>query len=229
MKNLEFSKEKNVSNILTERKKTVVKRYSNLLCELWFSGHMHSVFFFALGHNSHGVSFWRGKMAQETWEGLYGHRHISGNVKCTCIPWKWKSVRTRGICSAALLRHTSYTYPETLGSWPTLHSKLSFLGSHFSKEKHVLCMGKLALSGKKKRGGSLRLERNFSASVGKPEWHPSTKSMPPSLFGGIFLLWFWLGFLPNSKQFLWISRYIVESILEGTHWNKDMVNTKQRI
>lgn len=61
MKNLEFSKEKNVSNILTERKKPVVKRYSNHLCELWFSGHMHSVFFFALGHNSHGVSFWREK------------------------------------------------------------------------------------------------------------------------------------------------------------------------
>lgn len=201
MKNLEFSKEKNVSNILTERKKTVVKRYSNLLCELWFSGHMHSVFFFALGHNSHGVSFWRGKMAQETWEGLYGHRHISGNVKCTCIPWKWKSVRTRGICSAALLRHTSYTYPETLGSWPTLHSKLSFLGSHFSKEKHVLCMGKLALSGKKKGGDLWDWREIFQLAL---ENLNDTHQQNPCLLHcleGFFCCGFGWGFSPILSNF----------------------------
>lgn len=101
------------------------------------------------------------KMAQETHEGLYGHRHISGNVKCTWILWKWKSIRTWAICSAALLRHTSYTYLETLGSWPSLHSKLSLSSSHFSKEKYIICVGKPALSGKITKDLNFEFWQNF--------------------------------------------------------------------
>lgn len=124
--------------------------YSDDLYELWFSGHMHSGFFLCARSYFPWCLILERKMAQETCEGLHGHRHISGNVKCTWIPWKWKSIRTCNICSAAPVGHTTYTYPETLVSWPTLHSNISFLGSHFSKEKYVLYVGKPALSGGKK-------------------------------------------------------------------------------
>ena len=126
-----------------------LKCYSDDLCELWFSGHMHSIFFLCAASYFPWCLILERKMAQETHEGLYGHKHISGNVKCTWIPWKWKNIRTWGICYAAPLRHSRNTYPEILYSWPTLHSKLSFLGSPFSKEKYILCVRKPALAGKK--------------------------------------------------------------------------------
>lgn len=84
-------KHKHVSNISTERKKTPqLKCYNNDLCDLWFGGHRHSIFFFVLRHDSHSVSFWRGKrlkklvkdcMAISTFQEMSSVPGYSGNGK----------------------------------------------------------------------------------------------------------------------------------------------------
>lgn len=90
-------------------------------------------------------------MTQETCAGLYGHKHISGNVKCTWILWKWKIIRTWGTCSAAPLQHTSYTYPETLGSWPTLFFQAFILRLTLFQGKVYIMCGKAYPFRKKKK------------------------------------------------------------------------------
>lgn len=89
------------------------------------------------------------KMAQEAHEGLYGQRRILRNVTCTCIAKKWKSISTRGICSAALLRNASDTYPEILlanSSFQVLILSLSV----FQTIIHIMC-GKASPFRKKKK------------------------------------------------------------------------------
>lgn len=60
MKNLELAK-KRMFQIFQPREKTVVKCYSDDLCELWFSGHMHSIFYSLHWVIFLSVSFWGGK------------------------------------------------------------------------------------------------------------------------------------------------------------------------
>ena len=120
------------------------------------------------------------KMVQE---GLYSQRHILGNVMSSWIAWKWKRIKTQDICSAAPLRNGSNTYPEILDSWPTLCPMLSFLGSQLSKEQYVFCVGKPALS-RRRKDLNFKSWQIFSANLRKSELYLSSKSTSPSL-----LLW----------------------------------------
>lgn len=168
------------------------------------------------------------KMVQER---LCGRRHILGNVMCTWIAWKWKRIKTQGICSAAL-RKSNNMYPEILDSWPTLHSMLSFLGSQFSKGQYIFCVGKSALS-RKRKDLNFKSWQIFSANLRKSELYLSSKLSPSLLLSDfcccswfvlfIFILVLVLGW------FLSISSMLLNHILEGTCWDKNMVYIKWRV
>lgn len=114
--------------------------------------------------------------------------------------------------------------------------------SLFQRKICIICGKACSLRGKKRI--ILSFDKYFPASLAKPEWHLLTKSMSPSLFGGldfgVLFLWvflvgffFVLGFVDLGffflNKFQLISKHIVGHILKGIHWNKATVNTKQRL
>lgn len=176
------------------------------------------------------------KMVQE---GLYSQRHILGNVMSSWIAWKWKRIKTQDICSAAPLRNGSNTYPEILDSWPTLCPMLSFLGSQLSKEQYVFCVGKPALS-RRRKDLNFKSWQIFSANLRKSELYLSSKSTSPSLLlWDLFFLLFVCSFLwvyfvyfilvLVLSQFLSISSMSLDHTVEGTCWDKDRVYIKWRV
>lgn len=147
------------------------------------------------------------KTAQEAHEGLYGQRRILRNVMCTCIAKKWKSISTRGICSAALLRNASDTYPETLlanSSFQVLILSLSV----FQTIIHIMCGKASPFRGRKKKKSILNSSFDrffFSTSLGKYELHPSRTCL---LHCFCFVL---VGFVFHSKPTSTNSQYFTKS------------------